>query len=166
MRATIKMYFALAIAAILGVAAFASPIENKPVESSKTPLPVVNFRISTKDDRAYTTSIVNGPVRAKEPFLVTYDAARAKCRHHVEGGVDSWTAHVGYITTSGQLFAQYAAVAYIDSKTNQTVTPTVSIPAMSTPGTAYFWFDCTNGAGQIEFDSNFGYNWPVEVAKA
>ncbi|KAJ3086065.1 hypothetical protein HK102_013548 [Quaeritorhiza haematococci] len=165
MRAAIKTYLLLALVAILGVAAFATPIDTKPEHSGKA-VPVVNFQISTKDGKTYTTNVVDGPVRAKEAFVVTYTPARGKCPHHVKNGIDSWTVHVGFTTPTGQSFAQYAAVAYVDSKTNQTVAPAVTIPAwvMSAPGTAYFWFDCTNEAGQIEYDSNFGYNWPVEVA--
>ncbi|KAJ3087278.1 hypothetical protein HK102_011445 [Quaeritorhiza haematococci] len=151
------------LAAFLG--AHAVPVSADDNDNARLPpVPIVYFKVGKERGQTqYATEIFNGPVQVNHKFAIMYDAARAKCEHYFENGVDSWTAHVGFTTTTGQTFAQYAAVAYIDSITNNTITPTVSIPPMAKPGKAYFWFDCTNAIGQIEYDSNMGSNWEVEI---
>ncbi|KAJ3087280.1 hypothetical protein HK102_011447 [Quaeritorhiza haematococci] len=127
------------------------------------PAPVAYFTTDQSDKNTYKTDVYYGPVRTKSRLLVSYDVARAKCEHVFDDtGVDTWSVHLGYQSTTGQVFPKYRTMGYID-RDNQTVRNLAVIPPMEQPGKAYFWFYCTNGAGQVEFDSNFGANWEVEV---
>ncbi|KAJ3085905.1 hypothetical protein HK102_013697 [Quaeritorhiza haematococci] len=133
------------------------------------PLSIVHFTVDPKDQGHFTTQIYSSgrpseSVRAGEQFGVVYNAARAKCEHVFDNkGVDTWTVYVGFQSTTGQTHQKWAEVAYVDPLSNSTVTPTVTIPPMSTPGKAKFWFVCTNLADEAVYDSNFGDNWTVDV---
>ncbi|KAJ3086064.1 hypothetical protein HK102_013547 [Quaeritorhiza haematococci] len=127
-------------------------------------MPIVYFRLGGPiDQKAFTTEIYNGPIRAKDRFEVIYEPTRAKCEHAFESGVDSWAVHLAYQNTANQIHPDFALAAYVDPNSNSTVNPPIIIPPMNKTGKALFWFYCTNAVGQVEYDSNMGSNWEVEI---
>ncbi|KAJ3085737.1 hypothetical protein HK102_013877 [Quaeritorhiza haematococci] len=170
----VHFFFLVAIALSVTAAPVAMPAPQAPSSTTAPPavathaatrkptLPIVYFSID-KETGEYVNDVFLGPIVEGRQFGLVYDPARAKCDHVFDSnGVDSWTVNVGFISTTGEIVPFFTQAGYVDSF-NSTVSPTVPIPAMPSAGTVQIWFYCTNSAGQIIYDSNFGKNWVVEV---